>query len=134
MGDREAGLKVLVLHTHAPKSYVRYEYAGQHIYEVDPDNPTRIAHPCGVAAYASAFRGAFRLWRDVPSFEWLDQYDVILVVPKVEFPNEWLKAVKARFPDKIIVGQFDEPLRYHKLCCRSWRFQKEVYEVSQIVN
>ena len=121
----------LVFPSHSERSF---RFTGQHIYELDPAQPSVLGNPCGMTGLASAIRGDFLSWKEVEDPRALAPYDAIIVTPKLEFQIPWLRDVRRRYPAMILVGQFEENVRKHKIWCRSWAFQRDFYEFAQTVD
>jgi hypothetical protein len=112
-----------------------YRYAGRHFFEAEEQwRAVGEVNPCSFLGLASALRGSYYSWDCVPGFDELRQFDAIVVVPKLHFRLDWLKEARARLPDTILIGQYEENVRKHKIWCRSWEFQKGFYEFAQLVD
>src|SRR5436190_17742489 len=121
----------VVFPSDSPRSF---RFAGRHIYEVESTRPSAFGNPCGMTGLASAVRGDFLAWSEAEDIRALEPYDVIILVPKLEFRIPWLRELRRRFPGKLLIGQFEENVRKHKIWCRSWAFQRDFYEFAQIVD
>jgi glycosyltransferase involved in cell wall biosynthesis len=125
------GVKTVLVYT-APVNR-SFDWDGHYIFEHDRQDPTALGNPCGFSGLVSALRGDYRsIDRADPAS--LAPYDIILVVPKLDFALPWLREVRRRFPDKLLVGQYEENVRKHKVWCRSWSFQRDFYEFAQTVD
>lgn len=113
---------------------LRFEYRGRHIYDLLSSERAGQKNPCSFLGLASALEGTYLSWRDIRSYDDLRPFEVIVVVPRLEFRLDWLREAKRRYPRTVFVGQFEENVRKHKIWCRGWEFQKAFFEFAQLVD
>jgi hypothetical protein len=118
----------------------RREYSSAHRYVPGEDwfdRPQRV-HRWSMLGFASALQADFITADHFERLDELAPYDVIMMCAvgydDLRFFNEWMKRVRARYPEKRFVGQYEWGVLQHKISCRNWEFQKQYFEYANSVD